>query len=193
MRVTLAPVIVLALVVAVAVAGCGGGKKKSEAATTAAAAAATTTKTPTTKAAAPSFASAKNCQQLIALGAKISQAVQASAGKGTASLGDEANLLKAVANAAPAEIRGDFQTFASAFTSYASALSKAGLKPGKVPTAAQVAALTAAAKSFSEPKLAAAEQHLSAWAQKNCSVKVSTLIPTGQPAATSPVSRAHRS
>jgi len=45
---------------------------------------------------------------------------------------------------------------------------KAGIKPGTTPTAAQIAQIEAAAKAFSSPKLRAAEQHLSAWAQKNC-------------------------
>jgi hypothetical protein len=75
---------------------------------------------------------------------------------------------------APAEIRGDFETFAAAFSGYAKALGNAGIKPGKTPTAAQIAALTAAAKSFSTPKLQAAEQHLAAWGQKNCGIGSTT-------------------
>ena len=73
-----------------------------------------------------------------------------------------------MASAAPSEIRGDFATFAAAFSAYGQAFAKAGLQPGKVPSAAQIVQLGAAAKAFSSAKLAAAEQHLSAWAQKNC-------------------------
>jgi hypothetical protein len=167
------PVAVLVLVLVVAVAGCGGGKKKSAAAATTAAAT-TTTSAASTTAAAPSFASAKNCQQLAALGAKMSQALQASSGNGLNTLGGEANVFKALASAAPSEIRGDFETFAAAFSSYAKALGNAGIKPGKTPTAAQIAALTAASKSFSAPKLQAAEQHLAAWGQKNCGIGSTT-------------------
>jgi hypothetical protein len=166
------PIAVVVLVLVLAVAGCGGGKKKSAAATTAAATA--TTSAASTGAAAPSFASTKNCQQLSALGAKMSQALQASAGNGLSSLGDEANIFKTLASVAPAEIRGDFETFAAAFSGYAKALGNAGIKPGKTPTAAQIAALTAAAKSFSTPKLQAAEQHLAAWGQKNCGIGSTT-------------------
>jgi len=167
------PVAVLVIVLVFAVAGCGGGKKKSAASASTAAAATTTSAAPTT-AAAPSFASAKNCQQLAALGAKMSQALQASSGNGLNSLGDEANVFKALASAAPSEIRGDFETFAAAFSAYAKALGNAGIKPGKTPTAAQIAALTAASKSFSTPKLQAAEQHLAAWGQKNCGIGSTT-------------------
>jgi hypothetical protein len=166
------PIAVVVLVLVLAVAGCGGGKKKSAAATTAAATA--TTSAASTGAAAPSFASTKNCQQLSALGAKMSKALQASAGNGLSSLGDEANIFKTLASVAPAEIRGDFETFAAAFSGYAKALGNAGIKPGKTATAAQIAALTAAAKSFSTPKLQAAEQHLAAWGQKNCGIGSTT-------------------
>lgn len=166
-------VAVLTIVLVFVVAGCGGGKKKSAAAATTAAGS-TTTSAASTTAATPSFASTKNCQQLAALGAKMSQALQASTGNGVSNLGDEETVFKALASAAPSEIRGDFETFAAAFSAYAKALGNAGLKSGKTPTAAQIAALTAAAKSFSAPKLQAAEQHIAAWARKNCGVGSTT-------------------
>jgi hypothetical protein len=162
---TLMSIKLMALVLTVlvlVVGGCGGGKKKSAAA--AAPAATTASATPVV----PAFASTKNCQQLLALGAKMAQALGSSSGGGLSSIGNEANVFKALASAAPAEIRGDFVTFAGAFSAYAQALTKAGLKAGKTPSAAQVAALATAAKSFSAPKLQTAEQHLSTWAQKNC-------------------------
>ena len=165
MRRTLVLIAVLALVVVMA--GCGGGKKKSATPPTTAAG------STTTSAKVPKFTSAKNCQQLMALGAKVSQAIQSSSGSAS-SIDNEVNAFKALANAAPAEIRGDFQTFAGAFAAYAHALAKAGFKPGKVPTAGQIAAMTAAAKSLSTPKLQAAEQHLSAWAQQNCGAPKTT-------------------
>ena len=173
MRVKLMAVTVMVLVVVVA--GCGGGKKKAAApATTAAASttstAAATTTGSTTPAVAPTFASTKNCQQLMTMGVKMSQALRSSAGGGLNSIGTEANVFKALASAAPAETRGDFETFAGAFSAYAQALTKAGLKAGKTPSAAQLAVLATAAKSFGAPKLRAAEQHLSAWAQKNCGI-----------------------
>ena len=110
----------------------------------------------------------------MALGVKISQALQSSSTGGLSSIGTEANVFKGLANAAPAEIRGDFETFAGAFSVYAQALTKAGLKAGKTPTAAQMAVLATAAKSFNAPKLQVAERHLSAWAQKNCGIGKTT-------------------
>ena len=166
------PVAVLVVVLVLVVAGCGGGKKKSAA--SASTEAATTTSQASTGAVTPSFASTKSCAQLAALGAKMSQALQAGAGNGLSSLGAEANIFKTLASAAPAEIRGDFATFAAAFSGYAKALGNAGIKPGHTPTAAQIAALTAAAKSFSTPKLQAAERHLAAWGQKNCGIRATT-------------------
>jgi hypothetical protein len=167
------PVAVALLVLVLLVAGCGGGKKK--AASTTSGSATTAAATTTSKSSGtPSFASAKNCQDLAALGAKMSQALQAASGNGLSSLNDEANIFKAMASAAPSDIRGDFETFASAFSSYAQALSKAGFKPGQTPTAAQIAALTSASKSFNTPKLQAAEQHLAAWGQKNCGIGSTT-------------------
>lgn len=166
----------LAVVLLVVVTACGGSAKKSASPTTTAA---TTTKESTsTSKVSPSFASTKNCAQLMALGAKMAQAMQPMSGNALASITDEAKALQAVAGAAPEEIRGDFETFASAFTAYAQAFEKAGLKPGKVPTAAQLVHMATAAKAFSAPKLQAADQHLSAWAQKNCG-GASTTTTTG--------------
>ena len=169
-------VVVVLLVLVVLMAGCGGGKKKSAASASSTSGSATTAAATTTSQSSgtPSFASAKNCKDLAALGAKLSQALQAASGNGLSSLSDEANIFKAMASAAPADIRGDFETFASAFSAYAKALSKAGFKPGQTPTAAQIAALTNAAKSFNTPKLQAAEQHLAAWGQKNCGIGSTT-------------------
>ncbi len=158
----------LAVALVVGTSACGGGGKKSASTTTAAAA--TTTNATSTQAAktTPSFASAHNCTQLKALGVKVAQSLQATSGNGQAAVQNEDAVLHALAQAAPSEIRGDFQTFADAFHTYFQALAKLKLKAGSVPTAAQIAQVTNAAKSLNTAKLQAAEQHLSAWAQKNC-------------------------
>jgi hypothetical protein len=145
-------------------AGCGGAKKNSAATTPAAPAGTTTT-------AAPSLASSKNCVQLLSLGAKFAQAFSAPTGSAKANITDEAKAFEAMAAAAPSDIRGDFMTIATAFSAYAKAFAKAGIKAGTMPTAAQLAQVEGAAKSFSTPKLKAAEQHLSAWGRKNCGLK----------------------
>ncbi|TMK91819.1 MAG: hypothetical protein E6G42_08155 [Actinobacteria bacterium] len=135
----------LALVCVVIAAGCGGSSKKSALPTT-----------------------------TVALGAKFAQALQATSGSAETRVANDVRLFQAFANAAPSEVRGDFQTLATAFNGYMHALLKAGIKPGKIPTAAQIAQLQSAARAFSTPKLKAAEQHLSAWAHKNCGTAVQT-------------------
>lgn len=114
------------------------------------------------------FASVKNCSQLAGLGQKFSAALAASSGQGKTSLTDVATVYKSLASAAPVAIRSDFETIAEAFQNYAKAVQGAGFTPGKVPTASQIAAMASASKSFSAPKLQAAEQHLSTWAAQNC-------------------------
>ena len=154
-----------ALVCVVLAAGCGGSKKKSASPTTTSSPSAiTSTRTPT----APTFATSKNCAQLMALGTKLAQALQTTSGSAESRIENETKLLQQFANAAPSDVRGDFQTLASAFNTYVHALLKAGIKPGTTPTAAQIAQLQSAAKAFNRPKLRAAERHLTTWAQKNC-------------------------
>jgi hypothetical protein len=153
--------------------GCGGGSKKAGSSTTTTstatkASATTTTAAAAAKSSAPSFASAHNCVQLAALGAQVAKSLQTTSGDFKATVANEDKVLQAMARAVPSEIRGDFETFASAFHTYFQALAKVGLKPGGTPTAAQIAQLSNASKSLSTAKLQAAEQHLSAWAQTNC-------------------------
>jgi ABC-type Zn uptake system ZnuABC Zn-binding protein ZnuA len=161
---------VVAVVFVVLAAGCGGSKKKSASPppTT------TFTSTSTSTSAAPRFATSKNCAQLEALGTKLAQALQTTSGSAETRLNKEAQLLHDYANAAPSDVRGDFQTLADAFDTYAHALLKAGIKAGQAPTPAQIAKIQAAAKAFSTQKLRAAEQHLAAWAQKNCGATPTT-------------------
>jgi hypothetical protein len=150
----------LALIFVALAAGCGGSKKTSA--------------SHTTSPGAPKFATAKNCAQLEALGTKLAQALQATSGSAESRLTNEAKLLQGYANAAPSDVRGDFQTLASAFAKYVHALVEALPNPGTAPTAAQVAQIRAAAKVFDTPKLRAAEQHLTSWAQKNCGAAPTT-------------------
>jgi hypothetical protein len=163
-------VLVLAVALMAGAAGCGGGGKKSSPTTSAAGGGATTTQQSTTKGGSvPSFASAKNCQDMASLAAKAAAAVEAS-GNPLNALQGEAAEIQALAKAAPSAIRGDFETFSTAFTGFLDALQKAGYKLGSKtpPTAAQAAAFEKAARSLDTPKLRAAEAHLSAWARQNC-------------------------
>jgi hypothetical protein len=156
-----------AVVCVVLAAGCGSSSKKSVSPTTSSTSTSTASTT-TTSSAAPKFATSKNCAQLTALGTKLAQALQTTSGSAETRIRNEAKLFQQFANAAPSDVRGDFQTLASAFNTYMNALLKAHLKPGTTPTAAQIAQIQAAAKAFDSPKLRAAERHLVTWAQKNC-------------------------
>jgi hypothetical protein len=120
-----------------------------------------------------SFASAKNCKDLEGLAAKVSQSFQPN-GNGELDLKKEADALDALANAAPNEIKSDFKTFADAFKKFAQVYGDVKIKPGETPTAAQIAKLTEAAKSFNTAKLQQATQHLSTWASSHCGIS-----PTG--------------
>jgi hypothetical protein len=157
---------VTAIVCTVVAAGCGGSKKKSASPTTTSTTARTTTGTLPL--------ATGNCAQLKTLGTKLAQALQTTSGSAETRIRNEAKVFQDYANSAPSDVRGDFQTLANAFNTYVQALLKAGLKPGKVPTQAQIAQIQAAAKAFSTPKLRAAEQHLTAWAQKNCGAAATT-------------------
>jgi hypothetical protein len=162
---------VSAVVLAVVAAGCGGSKKKSVSPATSPTSTGSTT---TTSSGTPKFATSKNCAQLEALGTKLAQALQTTSGSTEEKLTNEVKLFHDYANSAPSEVRGDFQTLADALDTYVHALLKAGIKPGKIPTQAQIAQIQAAEKAFSTQKLQAAEQHLSAWAQKNCGAAPTT-------------------
>ncbi len=173
--------IALVLALVAVAAGCGGNKSATGTTSSATTTAATTTSAAsssgggaTTTASsggtgAPSFASSKNCLQLASIGAKFSQAMAAATSSGKSSVTSAAEAYQALADAAPSAIRSDLETLSGAFESFAKALEKAGYTPGKTPTAAQLAALSSASKSFTSPKLQAAEQHLVAWGKKNCS------------------------
>jgi hypothetical protein len=159
-------------------AGCGGGKKSTgpsnPGATGGTGATGTISATGArgpTGSGSSSFASASNCLQFAALGAKIASAMAPASSGGTqATFQAEARDLQAFADAAPSNVKADFQTFATAFSSYLQALHKAGYNIGsmKVPTAAQITALTNAAKMLDTAKMKTAEQHLRAWVQNNC-------------------------
>ena len=164
-----AAAMLVAGLVAVA-AGCGGGSSNSS--TTTLSASKTISNSATTSSSSSSstsFASAKNCQDLAGLAAKAAAAVAAS-GNSSNALQTESAELQALAQAAPSDIKGDFQAFAAAFSGFLHTLQSSGYKLGSKtpPTAAQAAAFAKAAKSFDTPKLKQAEQHLNAWAHQNC-------------------------
>ena len=163
--------LVLAML-ALAAAGCGGSNKSAsettastttttESSSTAESSTTTTGNTATT----PVFASGK-CKSLAAASEKIGQDLSAASAKGN--LQDVAAEFQKFANSVPSEIRGDVQTIAAAISKYADALKGINFTPGQTPSAADLVKLQAALKSIDQPKLQAAEKHIQAWAQKNC-------------------------
>jgi hypothetical protein len=161
-------VLLLAAGLVVLAAGCGGGSKSSAPPTTTTQQ--ETTNMTTTGNGGPDFASAQNCAQLAGLAAQVASAVSTNSGDTASMLRTESQDIQALANAAPAEIKGDFQTFATAFSSYLQAIQNSGYTLGSTtpPSAAQLAAIENAVKVFDTKKLKQAEQHLNSWVHANC-------------------------
>ena len=160
--------------------GCGTKKVKvvvnTPPATTTTAVATTTTSSSSTSS-TPSgtikitkFATTGNCAKLEAMAVSVSKSINPT--NGQVDPQKYADAIEKMANSAPSEIKSDFKTFADAYSSLVKAYTSSGYTPGsgKVPSAAQIAKLTVAAKQLSTPKVQAAVQHLSAWGRKNCSV-----------------------
>jgi hypothetical protein len=162
-------VLLLAAGLVVLAAGCGGSNSSAPPTT-----GVTSTQQDTTTngtGGTGNFASSHNCLQFAGLAGKIASAMAPTSGGDTQSaIQAETRELQALADAAPSDIKGDFQTFATAFSSYIQAIQNSGYKLGSTtpPTAAQIAALATAAKALSTTKMTQAEQHLQAWARANC-------------------------
>jgi hypothetical protein len=156
---------VLAALLVVLASACGGSSKSSSPDTTPA----TTTAASSDSSGTPDFTSNANCQQLAKLGASLAKAITPGSG-GTVDPEKYADVMNQMADAAPNDIRSDFKTFASAYSNFVKALKSSGYAAGsgKIPTPAQLLKLTGAAKQLSTPEVKAAEQHLTAWAHKNC-------------------------
>lgn len=172
MRRTVLAVALAALVAAAA--GCGGSGKSAGTSQTTTTSTSAQTSTSTMTATTPrlSFSSAKNCSQLAALEKKAESSLSPTSDSTT--LATLPTVLKGLADAAPSAIRGDLETVAGAFSAYVQGLKSSGYKTGQIPTAAQIAALTKAAKQFQAPKVKAAITHLTSWVKTNCGA----LMPT---------------
>jgi hypothetical protein len=163
---------VLAVLLAVLAAGCGAKKKvavvqvTTTTATTTTAAGTTTSSSGTLK--ITKFATTGNCAKLEAMAVNISKSINPTSGQVDPQ--KYADAIEKMADAAPSDIKSDFKTFADAYSTMIKAYTSSGFKPGsgKIPSAAQIAKLTAASKALSTPKVQAAVQHLTAWGRKNC-------------------------
>jgi hypothetical protein len=127
---------------------------------------ATTTSGTDTSAAAAlgALASSGNCKSFADLGAAFSSALSGAGGDPQ----KEAQVFQQFVDQAPSDIKADLQVIADDFSKIADALKGVDLSSGKTPDAAALAKIAALQGSLDQQKLATAEQHISAWATKNC-------------------------
>ena len=163
-------VVALALVAA----GCGGSDDESaasdettieETTTTDEATTEESTDTSGTDTDAFNFAS-EDCQSLVKAYVGLSAAIAAASGGQDVS-GDIEKFSQYV-DEVPEEIRGDVQTIAAAYSTFADELKDIGYKPGQVPTADQLQKLQDASKSVATSDVQAAGDHLNTWTTENC-------------------------
>jgi hypothetical protein len=176
-------VLVALLATAALIAGCGGSSNSSSSTaktttikavikkvqTTAATTPASSSTPTTSNSSLSAFASSGNCQALAAVGTKFSQAIEAATSGGKLNYQAASKAYQQLADGAPSAIKPALEDLSSAFTAFVNKLAKVNYKPGKVPSASQLAGLESAAKSFSSTKMAKDEKDLEAWATKNCS------------------------
>lgn len=167
-------ILLVALVLAVAAAGCGGGNDESasgDTTTTETVTEDTTTDETTTEStdtdtdATFNWAS-EDCQNLMKAYVGLSAAIGAASGGQDVS-GDIEAFAK-YADEVPDEIKADVQTLASAYGAFLDDLEDLGLKPGQIPSADQMQALEAASKSLGDSDVQAASERLNAWTTANC-------------------------
>ena len=73
--------------------------------------------------------------------------------------------MKALADQAPAEIKGDFQVYAKFWSDYVAVMTKANYDFSKMGTDPE---LQKAMQAMSDPKLQQATVNIQTWMQKNC-------------------------
>ena len=162
-------VVALALVAA----GCGGSDDESAASDETTIEETTTDETTTeestdtsgTDTDAFNFAS-EDCQSLVKAYVGLSAAIAAASGGQDVS-GDIEKFSEYV-DEVPEEIRGDVQTIAAAYGTFADELKDIGYTPGEVPTADQLQKLQDASGSLGTSEVQAAGEHLSTWTTENC-------------------------
>ena len=108
----------------------------------------------------------KDCQALIAAGATVAQAFAGASGTSNTESSKE---LEQLAAKVPDEIKADVDTLSTWYASYAAKLKKIGIKAGETPSAAQLQELQSAITSSGTQDVQKAAEHLTAWANKNCS------------------------
>jgi hypothetical protein len=111
------------------------------------------------------FATAENCQEFEQISAKLSSALT---GTGGESLEDTKQYLDDLVDAAPDEIKADFQTIAGAYAKVVDAYGSYDPTSGQPPPADVAAKLAQLSSSLDQAKLTQAGTNISTWAQENC-------------------------
>ena len=165
---------ILVVALALVAAGCGGSDDESAASDETTIEETTTTDETTTEEStdtsgtdtdAFNFAS-EDCQSLVKAYVGLSAAIAAASGGQDVS-GDIEKFSQYV-DEVPEEIRGDVQTIAAAYGTFADELKDIGYTPGEVPTADQLQKLQDASGSLGTSEVQAAGEHLSTWTTENC-------------------------
>jgi hypothetical protein len=171
---TLVPVLVLALVLALAGIACGGDDEASsdeDTVTLETTTDETTTdedttedETTTDETVGDSLAS-DECQELISASAALGTAFSGVQGD---DLDESSEAFTQYADAAPDEIRADLQIMADTYAEYAEAIGDVGLEPGETPSPEQAAEFQQALSSIDLEEFTAASQRFTTWAAQNC-------------------------
>jgi hypothetical protein len=140
--------------------GCGS-KKKAAGTTEAATTAQTTTAQATTSTTGGTTFGSGECAKLIAAEQTVAKVTT---GKVPSDINTQIAKLKALAKVAPDAVKSDFAVLAKAATQFA----KMKVQPGKALSATQLQQLMA---NLNIAELTKASQHLSTWAQTNCTGK----------------------
>ena len=167
---------ILVVALALVAAGCGGGSDNASATTDETTTEETTTIDETTPEASTDTSStdtdatfnfaSEDCQSLVKAYVGLSAAIAAASG-GQDVTGDIEKFSQYV-DEVPEEIRGDVQTIAAAYGTFADELKGIGYTPGQVPTADQLQKLQDASGSLGTPEVQAAGEHLNTWTTENC-------------------------
>ena len=172
-------ILLVALVVAIAAAGCGGGDNSASGDTTTTETITedttttdeTTTDETTTESSGDTNGDVSGFPSADCIQAATAFSALAAAAAGAQSSGDSNDSLQNFENfadEAPDEIKGDIRVLAAGYAAYLKVWNELGLKQGEVPDAGQIAKLAKASESFNTSEFQAASTHWDSWVASNC-------------------------
>lgn len=168
-------VVILVAALAMALAACGGDGSSEAPAETGPSGATSgvtggATGTTGTTGIDPNLFDSAECADAIAAWSAASSAAMEVGSGSSSDLEQTIAELQAFAEAAPDEISGDLTTVYAAYGEYLQAMEDSGYDPssGQVPTAEQLATISAAAEILSSTDITEASQRVSDWFATNC-------------------------